>query len=130
MNAKELSAELSRRAADVAAYLLPNGKKHGPEWRVGSADGEAGKSLSVRIGGDRRGVWSDFATGEGGDLLDLFCASGDTGSRMPCAKRCSGPAFATTSRASKRQRECIAGPTGRRRSDLLPMRCNGFWIAG
>lgn len=74
MNAKDLSAELARRAADVAAYLLPNGKKHGAEWRVGSADGEKGQSLSVRLTGAKAGVWKDFATGQGGDLLDLFCA--------------------------------------------------------
>ncbi len=74
MNAGELSVELAKRAADVAAYLLPGGKKHGAEWRVGSADGEKGQSLSVRLTGAKAGVWKDFATGDGGDLLDLFCA--------------------------------------------------------
>lgn len=75
MNAKELSAALADRAADIAAYLLPHGKKAGPEWKAGSADGEAGKSLSVRISGAKRGVWKDFATDEGGDLLDLWAAT-------------------------------------------------------
>lgn len=54
--------------------LLPNGKKQGNEWRVGSIDGEAGQSLGVSLSGSKAGVWSDFATGQGGDLLDLWCA--------------------------------------------------------
>lgn len=74
MNAKELSRYLAERAADVAAYLLPAGKKHGAEWKVGSADGEPGKSLSIRLRGERAGLWKDFAGEEGGDLLDLWCA--------------------------------------------------------
>jgi twinkle protein len=74
MNAHDLSERLADRAADVAAYLLPNGKRHGPEWRVGSIDGDNGKSLSVRLTGPKRGVWKDFASGHGGDLLDLFAA--------------------------------------------------------
>ena len=74
MNAQELSRLLAGRAESVAAYLLPSGKRSGSEWRVGSADGASGKSLSVRVKGDKAGVWSDFATGQGGDLLDLWCA--------------------------------------------------------
>lgn len=74
MNANEVARLLAERAADVAAYLLPGGKRHGPEWKVGGTGGEAGQSLSVRISGDKRGVWSDFATGDKGDLLDLWVA--------------------------------------------------------
>lgn len=74
MNAAQLSQALAARAEAVCAYLLPAGRRHGSEWRVGSADGDAGKSLSVCIRGEKAGVWKDFATGEGGDLLDLFCA--------------------------------------------------------
>lgn len=74
MNAAELSARLAENAAAVAEYLLPRGKKVSGEWKAGSASGEEGQSLSVRITGVKRGVWRDFATGEGGDLLDLWCA--------------------------------------------------------
>src|SRR5262249_45443039 len=55
-------------------HLLPAGKKDGPEWRAGSRDGEPGKSLGVHLTGQKAGVWSDFATGESGDLLDLWMA--------------------------------------------------------
>ncbi len=74
MHAKTISDALAERAADVAAYLLPHGKKSGQEWKSGSTSGEAGQSLSVRIGGAKRGVWSDFATGQSGDMLDLWVA--------------------------------------------------------
>lgn len=74
MNAGELAIALSSRAADVAAYLLPGGKKHGSEWKAGSVGGEAGNSLSVRLTGAKAGVWADFASGEKGDLLDLWVA--------------------------------------------------------
>lgn len=74
MDAKELSNMLADRAAAVASYLFPDGKKSGAEWKVGSTSGESGQSLSVRIKGDKAGVWKDFATGETGDLLDLWMA--------------------------------------------------------
>lgn len=74
MMAKEISQQLAQRTEDVAHYLLPKGKKDGNEWRIGSINGETGESLGVHLNGEKSGVWSDFASGEGGDLLDLWCA--------------------------------------------------------
>lgn len=74
MNAADISRSLSERAADVAAYLLPAGKKSGSEWKAGSVSGEPGQSLSVRLTGAKAGVWRDFQSGEGGDLIDLWMA--------------------------------------------------------
>ncbi|QTD44563.1 toprim domain-containing protein [Ottowia testudinis] len=74
MNAKELSAALARDAANIAAFLLPKGRKMGKEWKAGSTGGEPGTSLSVCLAGAKAGVWSDFAKQEGGDLLDLWMA--------------------------------------------------------
>jgi len=73
-NAKTIADELAAHAPEVAAYLLPGGKKSGQEWKAGNARGEAGASLSVRIAGAKKGVWSDFATSEKGDLLDLWAS--------------------------------------------------------
>lgn len=70
----EIKDRLNERAADVAAHLLPGGKKSGREWKAGSINGEVGGSLSVCIAGAKAGVWSDFASGEGGDLIDLWVA--------------------------------------------------------
>lgn len=72
MNASEISAALAERAQQVAEYLLPDGKKEGEEWKAGSTDGGSGRSLGVRLSGSKRGVWADFASGQGGDLLDLW----------------------------------------------------------
>lgn len=74
MNAQEIAQRLALDAEAVAAMLLPNGKRDGAEWVCGSVDGEAGKSLKVRISGAKAGVWKDFAGDNGGDLLDLWAA--------------------------------------------------------
>ena len=70
--AKDVSRNLAQRAEDVARYLLPNGKRDGYEWRIGSINGEAGQSLGVHLTGDKAGVWCDFASGDRGDLIDLW----------------------------------------------------------
>ena len=52
---------------------LPNGVRNGNEYTVGSKYGEAGKSMSIRLSGDKAGYWSDFATGDSGtDLISLY----------------------------------------------------------
>lgn len=72
MNAAELSTAMAARAAEIAQYLLPAGKKVSGEWKAGNVQGDAGQSLSVRLTGAKAGVWRDFAAGDGGDLLDLW----------------------------------------------------------
>lgn len=74
MNAAELSARLASDTAAIVSHLLPQGKKSGAEWKVGSASGEPGGSLSIRLTGSKAGVWKDFASEEGGDLIDLWAA--------------------------------------------------------
>jgi twinkle protein len=73
MSAEEIKNALNHRAEDFARFLFPAGQKNANEWIVGSLAGEPGKSLKIRIGSDKVGVWSDFATGErGSNLLDLY----------------------------------------------------------
>lgn len=72
MNAHELADRLAQNTAAVAEHLLPRGKRAGAEWKAGSTAGEEGRSLSVRLTGDKKGLWRDFAADEGGDLLDLW----------------------------------------------------------
>ncbi|MHB9838496.1 bifunctional DNA primase/helicase [Paraburkholderia terrae] len=74
MNARELAAVMADNAQQVVEHLLPNGRKSGKEWKVGSVAGEKGQSMSVCLSGAKRGVWKDFSSGEAGDLLDLWCA--------------------------------------------------------
>ena len=65
----------ARLLADYLGTLkqwLPNGKRIGQEWCVGSLAGEPGQSLKINI---HSGVWADFATGDkGGDPVSLFAA--------------------------------------------------------
>ena len=68
----EIKRLLAQSAQAVAEMLLPGGRRDGQEWRAGSTTGDKGQSLGVHLTGPKAGVWSDFATGEGGDLLDLW----------------------------------------------------------
>ena len=63
---------LAREADKVARHLLGDGKREGQELRYGDAFGSAGKSLGVHLSGEKAGIFCDFATGESGDLLDLW----------------------------------------------------------
>ncbi len=71
----EISSDLASRIEALAQHLYPAGHRDGLEWRVGSVQGESGDSLAIHLGqGDKRGTWKDFATGEGGDPVDLVRA--------------------------------------------------------
>jgi twinkle protein len=70
----ELKRMLATQAQAVAEHLLPAGRREGHEWRAGSTVGEKGQSLGVHLDGQKAGVWSDFSTGESGDLIDLWAA--------------------------------------------------------
>lgn len=74
LDAGQISRMLAERAKSIAAHLFPNGHREGADWCVGSTGGEKGKSLKVCTRGEKAGIWADFATGESGDLLDLYCA--------------------------------------------------------
>ena len=72
MNASTVSALLAQRAEAVCRKYLPNGKKQGRYWCAGDARGASGRSLFVRLAPPGTpGKWTDAATGEHGDLLDL-----------------------------------------------------------
>ena len=56
----------------LLAEWFPAGRREGPEFKVGSLGGEAGRSLSINL---RDGHWKDFATGDGGsDPISLYAA--------------------------------------------------------
>lgn len=74
LEVSEISQMLSNQAETVAKMLLPNGRLIHGEWQVGGVTGESGDSCKIRCCGSKQGVWSDFATGQSGDLLDLWAA--------------------------------------------------------
>ena len=63
------------RLEAVLHYLFPQGHIRGGKFYVGDIDGSPGKSLVVELEGPRRGLWKDFASDEGGDLIDLWARS-------------------------------------------------------
>jgi len=68
-----IAAALAARAEEVCRRYLPNGRRLGRYWICGNLDGALGRSLFVRLSGSGKpGGWTDAATGEHGDLLDLI----------------------------------------------------------
>lgn len=70
----EIKQKLSSQASAIAEMLLPQGRKRGNDWVIGSTRGEIGQSLSICLSGHKSGFWYDFAESRGGDILDLWCA--------------------------------------------------------
>ena len=76
----EIARRLAMRAEEVCRRYLPDGKRIGAYWIAGDIRGARGKSLYVRLvgpssGKGAAGKWTDSATSEHGDLLDLIAAS-------------------------------------------------------
>lgn len=67
-----LRVALRARAHDLVKDIFPRARFQSDEARIGSLDGDAGESLSISLKGDSAGLWIDHATGEGGDLIDLW----------------------------------------------------------
>ena len=73
MNAAAVAAALGRSAEAVCRHYLPHGRRQGRYWVAGDLDGARGRSLYVRLAGPGTpGKWTDAATGEHGDLLDII----------------------------------------------------------
>lgn len=70
----QIKEMLNDRCLSICEMLLPGGVKNGNEFRAGSISGEKGQSLGVHLHGNKKGIWSDFSTGESGDLIGLWCA--------------------------------------------------------
>lgn len=68
----DVRASLMDQLHVVLGYLFPAGKTKHNQFVIGDVDGTPGKSLSVELTGPRAGMWMDFATGEGGDVIDLW----------------------------------------------------------
>jgi len=72
MEIRELISIMNQNVELICKHLLPNGKRSGSEWRVGSLSNEPGDSLGVKLSGSKVGVWADFASDAKGDLLTLW----------------------------------------------------------
>jgi hypothetical protein len=74
-DASELAHRLARDAEAVCRHYLSNGRREGRYWLVGDARNTPGRSMFVRLKESPKGPagkWTDAATGEHGDLLDVI----------------------------------------------------------
>ena len=73
----DLSADLAGRAESFCRYYFPEGRKQGNYWQIGDTSGVAGQSLAIRLKAldvRKAGGWTDYQSGEYGDLNDLLHA--------------------------------------------------------
>ncbi len=73
----EISADLGARAECFCRAYFAEGHRQGSYWQVGDTSGAVGRSLVIRLhaqDGRKAGRWTDYATGEFGDLIDLLHA--------------------------------------------------------
>ena len=78
--ASELARRLAENAEAVCRHYLSNGRREGRYWLAGDVRNTPGRSLYVRLRGPTAGrgaagKWTDAASGEHGDLLDLIGAA-------------------------------------------------------
>jgi len=74
-DASELARRLAREAEAVCRHYLSNGKRKGRYWLVGDVHNSPGRSMFVRLQDSPKGPagkWTDAATSEHGDLLDVI----------------------------------------------------------
>ena len=75
--ASDLARRLAEQAELVCRHYLSNGRRVGHYWIVGDVRNAPGRSTFVRLRGPgagkgAAGKWTDAATGEHGDLLDVI----------------------------------------------------------
>lgn len=73
----DLARRLAERAELVCRHYLSNGRRVGRYWVVGDVHNTPGRSMFVRLrrrhgGKGAAGKWTDAATAEHGDLLDVI----------------------------------------------------------
>ncbi|MBC9880374.1 DNA primase [Bradyrhizobium sp. INPA01-394B] len=74
-DASELAHRLALAAEAVCRHYLSNGKRDGRYWLVGDVHNTPGRSMFVRLQDSSKGPagkWTDAATSEHGDLLDVI----------------------------------------------------------
>lgn len=74
-DASDLANRLGRQAEAVCRHYLSSGRREGRYWLVGDVRNTPGRSMYVRLEDSPKGPagkWTDAATGEHGDLLDVI----------------------------------------------------------
>lgn len=76
-HARDIARRLAREAEAVCRHYLSNGRRQGRYWTVGDVRNTPGRSMFVRLSGPDTGPgaagrWTDAASAEYGDLLDVI----------------------------------------------------------
>ncbi len=76
-DASELARRRARDAEAVCRHYLSNGRREGRYWMAGDVRNTPGRSMFVRLNGPESGPgaaghWTDAASSEHGDLLDVI----------------------------------------------------------
>ncbi len=76
-SAHDLARRIARNAEAVCRHYLSNGRRSGRYWVIGDIMNTPGQSMYVRLFGPESGKgaagkWTDAATAEHGDLLDII----------------------------------------------------------
>ncbi|MHC2338238.1 DUF7146 domain-containing protein [Bradyrhizobium sp. USDA 4454] len=74
-SASDLARRLARDAEAVCRHYLSNGRRQGRYWMVGDVRNTPGRSMFVRLKESVKGPvgkWTDAASAEHGDLLDVI----------------------------------------------------------
>ena len=118
--AGELARRLGQEAEAVCRHYLSQGHREGRYWLVGDVSNEPGRSLYVRLAGPESGPgaagkWTDAATGDHGDLLDLISlrlGHDHLGETLDEARRFLSLPRPGPSGDDRRQRRSSPAPTG------------------
>ncbi|WP_417251054.1 phage/plasmid primase, P4 family [Castellaniella sp.] len=109
MDRDAIHQTLLSRLESVLTTMFPAGKVRHGKFYVGDIHGTQGDSLEVVLAGEKAGLWTDRATGDGGDIFDLIAlyaginASVDFGAVLSRAADLAGHAPAMPAAATRRE---------------------------
>ncbi|BBD81094.1 DNA primase/helicase, phage-associated [Aerosticca soli] len=109
----------AREAGSGAVLAVPAGRTRRGKFVIGDVLGSPGDSLEVVLDGDKAGLWTDRATGDGGDVFHLIGAhfgvdvQGDFARILDLAEDLVGRAPTAPSRAEVSPHVIMASITAR-----------------
>ncbi len=69
---EEVRAQILGKLEGVLGGMFPAGKTRKSAFLIGDVLGSPGNSLEIVLNGEKAGLWTDRATGQGGDIFDLI----------------------------------------------------------
>jgi len=113
---EDIRQALLAKLESVLSTIFPAGKVKRGKFHVGDVLGSPGDSLEIVLHGEKAGLWTDRANGEGGDIFDVIArhfgvdVQHDFATVLDRASDLAGRAPA--SKASKRRREAPVDDLG------------------